>query len=95
MGIAPTKQGELKMEFGHHPDPAVDFCLEVEAIEGELFDRKAGLPSTMDMGARITRAMQFKVGGDASAVVAKADLRKYDAAFNAGASRLPDQGRKE
>jgi hypothetical protein len=72
------------MEFGHHPEPATDFCVEVEAIEAEITDLNAGLPATMDLGARIERAMQFKVGGDAAAVVAKADLRKIEAAFKAG-----------
>jgi hypothetical protein len=74
------------MEFGHHPEPATDFCVEVEAIEAEITDRAAGLPVTMDLGARIERAMQFKVGGSAAAVVAKADLRKYEAAFKAGSA---------
>lgn len=72
------------MEFGHHPDPAIDFCTEVDAIEGEMIDRAAGLTPTMDIAARIERAMQFKVGGSASCVVAKSDLRKLDFAFRAG-----------
>lgn len=72
------------MEFGHHPEPAVDFCPEVDAIEQEIIDRKAGLPPTMDLGARIERAMQFKVGGDSKAVAAKRDLRLIETAFEAG-----------
>lgn len=74
------------MEFGHHPDPATDFVLEVEAIEGELTDRAAGLPATMDLAARIERAMKFRVGGDSAAVAAKHDLRIFELAFKAGAS---------
>lgn len=74
------------MEFGHNPDPAIDFTCEVDAIEGEITDRAAGLPATMDLAARIERAMQFKVGGSAQAVAAKHDLRKIEAAFKAGAA---------
>jgi hypothetical protein len=81
-----TNLKEIDMEFGHHPDPALDFVTEVEAIENEINDRAAGLPATMDLGARMERAMQFKVGGSASAVVAKVDLRKYEAAFKAGSA---------
>lgn len=86
------------MEFGHHPDAAVDFCLEVEAIENDLTDRAAGLsPQIPDLGARIERAMQFKVGGDAGAVVAKSSLRKIEEAYKAGHTdgvTLPDGGQK-
>lgn len=80
------------MKFGHHPEPAIDFTLEVEAIENEIADRNAGLTPTMDLAERIDRAMQFKVGGDAAAVVAKADLRKYAVAFKAAATQ-PEQAK--
>jgi hypothetical protein len=73
-------------KFGHHPDPAIDFTCEVDAIEGEITDRAAGLPATMDLGARIERAMQFTVGGDTKAIAAKHDLRKIEAAFKSGAA---------
>lgn len=63
------------MRFGHHPEPAIDFCCEVDAIEGMLADWKAGLTSHEDVGARMARAMQFRVGGDAHAVAAKDRLR--------------------
>lgn len=82
----PVKTGK----FGHHPDPAMDFSFEVDVIEAEITDRAAGLPATMDLGARIEQAMQFKVGGDAAAVVAKAELRKMEAAFKAGRNAAPD-----
>jgi hypothetical protein len=72
------------MNFGHHPDPAIDFCLEVEAIENDITDRNAGLePQIAHLGERIERAMQFKVGGDAGAVVAKTALRTIEGAFKA------------
>ena len=73
------------MEFGHHPEAPVDFCLEVDAIEQETIDRKAGLPANMDLAARIARAMLFRVGGNTRAVAAKRDLRLIETAFLAGA----------
>lgn len=90
-GAQADEDRSLPSGFGHHPDPAIDFCLEVEAIEGELFDRKAGLAPTMDVGARIAGAMQFKAGGSAAAVAAKADLRKYEAGFNAALAAAPSR----
>lgn len=68
--------------FGHHPDPANDFCIEVEAIEGLHFNALHGIskpgttPPTMeDVHERIERAMDFTVGGDEIAVKAKQTLR--------------------
>jgi len=63
------------MHFGHHPDPAVDFCLEVEAIENEAVDQKAGMPPRFSVAERAARALQFRVGGDPRAIAAKAALR--------------------
>jgi hypothetical protein len=31
--------------FGHHPDPEIDFCIEVEALEGEAYEVSVGLIS--------------------------------------------------
>lgn len=68
--------------FGHHPDPANDFCIEVEAIVGLHFDALHGIskpgtePITMaEVQQRIDSAMDFTVGGDEIAVKAKATLR--------------------
>jgi hypothetical protein len=69
--------------FGHHPDPAIDFCVEVEAIEGMVCDVRAGLETQADLDSRITRAMTFRVGGDQWAVNAKALLRRIEAATRA------------
>lgn len=68
---APAAPAEPLGMFGHHPDPAIDFVAEVEAIEAERADLAAGLPPTMDLQARTDRAMTFRVGGDAGAVAAK------------------------
>jgi hypothetical protein len=65
--------------FGHHPDPAVDFCCEVEAIEGLACDAGAGLTTLDEVKERIDRAMTFTVGGDPWAVNAKARLRNMEA----------------
>lgn len=29
--------------FGHHPDPATDFCIEVETLQGRLFNARHGI----------------------------------------------------
>lgn len=66
--------------FGHHPDPAIDFCVEVEEIEALVCDATNGI---RDCGSeavhRIGRAMDFRVGGDQGAVDAKGRLRELEA----------------
>lgn len=65
--------------FGHHPDPAIDFCIEVETLQGEIFDLGRGLTdgrmSSQEFIRRFDRAMTFRVGGDLNAVAAKGILR--------------------
>lgn len=34
--------------FGHHPDPAIDFCVEVEEIEAIWTDRHLQFPNPDD-----------------------------------------------
>lgn len=72
-------------KFDHHPDPAIDFCVEVETLENEVFNHSIGFmngtPSREQVRQRITRAMDFRVGGDLQAVAAKQTLRKLDAQF--------------
>lgn len=68
--------------FGHHPDPAIDFCVEVESLESIAENARLGLTgfgheadyATLDQ--RIEYAMQFRVGGDDGAVIAKQALRE-------------------
>lgn len=72
------------MNFGHDQDPATDFCMEVQAIEDELAGQRAGMPARFDLGPRIERAMQFTVGGNARAVVAKSALRTIEIAYSVG-----------
>lgn len=66
------------MNFGNHPDPAIDFCIEVDGIEGLAADYRAGLEARQSVEDRIFKAMQFRVGGDEKAVAAKAHLRKIE-----------------
>lgn len=60
--------------FDHHPDPAIDFCIEVEELEGMAYDRSVGMPAP-DFESRVEKALDFRVGGDQWAVAAKAALR--------------------
>lgn len=66
--------------FGHHPDPAIDFCVEVEEIEAIWTDRALQFPNPDDavLKERIGCAMAFRVGGDLHAINAKDRLRKID-----------------
>jgi hypothetical protein len=77
---------ERLARFGHHPDPAIDFCIEVEVLEGETHNIAVGFtngtPPRAEIAERIARAMEFRVGGDEGAVNAKCELRKIEAAFN-------------
>jgi len=73
-------------KFGHHPDPAIDFCIEVESLQARLFDAKHGISKpgyasepVANVSEDIRRAMMFRVGGDEGAVAAKAILRELEA----------------
>lgn len=75
--------------FGHHPDPAIDFCHEVECCENDAFDLRGevGIELRGALLLRIERAMSFRVGGDAGAVAAKQNLRALEAAMKSGRER--------
>jgi len=73
-------------KFGHHPDPAIDFEIEVESLQARLIDAKGGISklgtepeAPVAVLADIERAMTFRVGGDPSAVRAKQMLRDLEA----------------
>lgn len=72
-----TNTTEPLGRFGHHPDPAIDFCVEVDALDAAWWDA-----TTMGVGTRkavldrAIRALEFRVGGDENAVNAKARLRE-------------------
>jgi hypothetical protein len=65
-------------KFGHHPDPAIDFCVEVDALTGMAHDVHCGLANETEYVVRLDRALAFNVGGDPHAVAAKANLRELD-----------------
>jgi hypothetical protein len=68
------------MNFGHHPDPAIDFCHEVDEIEALVFDAVNGIRDCgSEASQRIRRAMDFRVGGDALSVEAKWRLYELEA----------------
>lgn len=60
--------------FGHHPDPAIDFCEEVDIIEGLAYDVSVGLADKKTVEDRIFRASMFRVGGICAAVDARKRL---------------------
>lgn len=66
--------------FGHHPNPAIDFCVEVEEIESMHTNIRIGFApeERKERDRRILRAMSFRVGGDANAVDAKHKLREIE-----------------
>jgi GGDEF domain-containing protein len=75
---------ESRSRFGHHPDPATDFCVEVDDIAAEIVNLdvfEAGPAAWHEMSDRIDRAMDFRVGGDESAVAAKDKLREISDQF--------------
>ena len=72
---------EATGRFGHHPDPAIDFCAEVDAIEGLVADWKADLEEQEVVEDRLFKARQFRVGGDIQAIKAKWRLREVDGEF--------------
>ncbi|MBA4282020.1 hypothetical protein [Ralstonia sp.] len=83
--------------FGHHPDPAIDFEIEVEKLQSRLFSAMQGLskpgeqPETIACVAEaISKAMDFRVGGDQGAVAAKALLRELEAQAIAALPPAPD-----
>lgn len=65
--------------FGHHPDPAIDYCVEVEELEGMMFNRRVGFDLEPTLDRRVERAMQFQVGGDIHAMAAKQFLKTIEA----------------
>lgn len=80
--VAPG-QAERLARFGNHPDPAIDFCIEVEKLESRLHQAELGLSKPGEAPERVqlvlgdmARAMDFITGGDEGAVSAKAALRE-------------------
>lgn len=66
--------------FRHHPNPAIDFCVEVEELTSIATDRRLGVsnPDNGSLERRVQRAMEFRVGGDLNAIDAKGTLREIE-----------------
>jgi hypothetical protein len=66
--------------FGHHSNPAIDFCHECEILENEIANNRIGFtngtPTVDELKPRISKALDFNVGGDLEAVGAKIALRR-------------------
>lgn len=82
---APVQVDGVIGRFGHHPDPATDFEVEVESLQGRLFDAKHAIPgkhgvteSVAQVADAIKRAMTFRVGGVETSVRAKSILRALE-----------------
>lgn len=69
--------------FGHHPDPAIDLCVEIDDIVAEFANLRIGFGPITRLADKIYSAMAFRVGGDEGAVKAKARLREIEAEFEA------------
>lgn len=60
--------------FGHHPDPAIDYLVEIEEIESMAENRRVGFDQEPELERRVSLALDFNVGGDENCVVAKRAL---------------------
>jgi hypothetical protein len=77
-----TNPEEKLGRFGHHPDPAIDFEVEVESLESIWIDRER-YPLDESFLRRMQRAVAFKVGGHPVAVEARRALLKLADDFKA------------
>lgn len=64
--------------FGHHPDPAIDFCCEVDALVALQWEVANRIQPEFKLSDRVAKALEFRVGGDERSVKAKAILREMN-----------------
>jgi hypothetical protein len=76
------------MKFDHHPDPAIDFCVEVEELQGMAYNRSVGFDPEPDLDRRLEKAMAFRVGGDIGAIDAKQTLREIESSLVSSRERV-------
>lgn len=82
--------------FGHHPEPAIDFCVEVESLESIVHDKEIGLRSDEPLPVeRYHKALDFRVGGDEQAVNAKHALRQLAPRIDALSTPSPEKAEIE
>ena len=72
-------------QFDHHEDLSIDFCLEVEAIEGILFDlehriERPGVDADY-LVARVKKALEFAVPADPDGEEARRSLAEIERAI--------------
>jgi hypothetical protein len=75
-------------QFGHHPDPAIDFCVEVREIEAQAWNYQYGFdaPTLWQLNNRIRSAMDFRFVTTDTAVRAKDRLREIEKQLNAAST---------
>jgi len=64
--------------FDHHPDPAIDYLIEVDAIAGLVEDVRAGIQERRPVEDRIFKASMFRVGADVRCVEARRKLLELE-----------------
>jgi hypothetical protein len=71
--------------FKHHPDPEIDFCVEVDELNAMWQDVQIGFePKFDDLCIRLERALRFNASGeDMNAVRATYALREMQFAVDA------------
>lgn len=74
-------QTEKIGRFGHHPDQAIDFEVEITDLIGQAFEADHGMTEREPVVARIRQARLFRVGGVPSCVAAKDTLRTLENQF--------------
>ena len=89
--LKPAKPAVEKLgRFGHHPDPADDFILEVQDIEQEWGHHKIGYmhgtPSIEELNKRVSRAMDSGPFITEACQMAKDALRQVEREMAASAS---------
>lgn len=77
-----VKEHEGLGRFRHHPDPAIDFCSEVDFLEGRVRNVQCGMDTKEDVAKEIFTAMKFRAGGDVRAIKAKDRLRDLESTLN-------------
>lgn len=80
--MADTESSAPNGRFNHHPDPAIDFEVECDALMGLAYDVEHGMADRAAVVERMARALEFRVGGVQSCINAKEALRERFNAIN-------------
>jgi hypothetical protein len=77
-----AKSAEALGRFGHHPNPAIDFCVEAEILEAVVFGIGFDFLEPDTVGGvkdRLTKALEFRVGSGLRATATTDLLRDCEA----------------